>query len=121
MSEPETLEQGKPSTPETPESRQRRVEALADAYLDRLLAGQAPDRSAFIAEHADLADLLGPRLELVELMHRVVKAQRPIKDQEAKPANVPDERALRVKCPHCRNGIQLIDPHAGEVSCNGLW
>ena len=75
MSDPRPHEQA-----DTPEAalvaeRQRRVEALADEYLEGLLAGRTPDRPAFLAAHPDLADLLEPRLALVELMHRVAGAR----------------------------------------------
>jgi hypothetical protein len=50
--------------------RQRQVEALADEYLEGLLSRQAPDRQAFLAARADVAELLEPRLALLELMHR---------------------------------------------------
>jgi hypothetical protein len=54
-----------------PPDVERRVEEIADEYLDRLQAGEAPDRGAVVAAHPDLADLLEGRLALVELMHRV--------------------------------------------------
>jgi tRNA A-37 threonylcarbamoyl transferase component Bud32/tetratricopeptide (TPR) repeat protein len=117
MSEPK--EQVNPPGPEPQAERQRQVEALAEDYLERLLAGETPDRQAFLAEHSDLADLVGPRLELVELMHRVARAQRPVDGETASltPPGKPAERVLRMKCPHCGNGIQLVEPIDGEVTC----
>jgi tRNA A-37 threonylcarbamoyl transferase component Bud32 len=99
--------------------RQRQVEALADDYLEQLLAGETPARQAFLAAHADLAELLEPRLALVELMHRVARAERPADGRTASlpTPDAPAERALRVKCPHCGNGIQLVKPERGEVTC----
>jgi hypothetical protein len=113
MSEPQ------PQAPGSQAERQRRAEALADEYLERLLAGETPDRQDFLAAHPELADLLGPRLELVELMHRVARAERPAAGATASlaPPGAPAERALRVKCPHCGNGIQLVEPEAAEVTC----
>jgi hypothetical protein len=90
-----------------PGDRQRRVEALAEEYLEGLLAGRAPDRRAALAAHPDLADLLEPRLALVELMHRAARAPRAA------------ERAVHIRCPHCGNGIQLVEPEAAEVTCGG--
>jgi tRNA A-37 threonylcarbamoyl transferase component Bud32 len=84
-----------------------------------LLAGETPDRQDFLAAHPELADLLGPRLELVELMHRVARGQRPADGATASPAppGALAERALRVKCPHCGNGIQLVESESAEVTC----
>jgi tetratricopeptide (TPR) repeat protein/tRNA A-37 threonylcarbamoyl transferase component Bud32 len=54
-----------------PPDGERRVEEIAEEYLDRLQAGEVPDRGAVVAAHPDLAALLEGRLALVELMHRV--------------------------------------------------
>jgi tRNA A-37 threonylcarbamoyl transferase component Bud32/ribosomal protein S27E len=119
MSDPQPQEQDKSSISEA--ERQRRAEALADEYLDRLLRGETLDRQAFVAEHPDLADVLGPRLELLELMHRVARAERSDGVQTASltPRGAAGERVLRIKCPHCGNGIQLVEPDAVEVTCAG--
>jgi hypothetical protein len=121
MSEPQPPEQPNRPGPEPLAERQRQVEALADEYLERLLAGGPPDRQAVLAAHPDLADLLEPRLALVELMHRVARAGRPADGQTAslaRPAG-PAERVLHLECPHCGNGIQLVEPGDGEVTCGG--
>jgi hypothetical protein len=104
MSEPQPSEPSARPESESLAERLRQVEVLADEYLERLLAGETPDRSAFLAAYPELADLLEPRLALVELMHRM-----------ARPALA--ERAVRMKCPHCGNGIQLVEPADGEVTC----
>jgi hypothetical protein len=49
---------------------ERRVEELAEEYLDRLQAGERPDRQALLEAHPELAAVLGPRLALVEVMFR---------------------------------------------------
>jgi WD40 repeat protein/tRNA A-37 threonylcarbamoyl transferase component Bud32 len=111
---------------DTPESellaeRQRRVEALADDYLEGLIGDRTPDRHALLAAHPDLAELLEPRLALVELIHRVARARHPAAGETVRlttPA-APAERVLRVKCPHCGNGIELVEPDPGEVTCGG--
>jgi len=114
MSDPQPHEQSDNREAE----RQRQVEALAEEYLDGLLAGRAPDRQAFLAAHADLGELLEPRLALVELMHRAARAARPTEGATAS-LGPPAERVLRIKCPHCGNGIQLVEPDVGEVTCGG--
>jgi len=110
MSQPQPQEQVNHPHPEPQAQRQRQVESLADAYLERLIAGETPDRQGFLAAHAELADLLSPRLELVELMHRVAREQRPAAGKSANAAA--GERVLRVRCPHCGNGIQLVEPES---------
>jgi WD40 repeat protein/tetratricopeptide (TPR) repeat protein len=47
---------------------ERRVEELAEEYLDRLQAGQPPDRQALLDAHPHLAAVLERRLALVEVM-----------------------------------------------------
>jgi hypothetical protein len=121
MSEPQSPKQPADTSSEPQAERQRQVDALADEYLERLLEGGTPDRQTFLAAHPDLADLLEPRLALVELMDRVARAQRPADGQTvnlARPA-APPERALHIKCPHCGNGIQLVEPPPHEVTCAG--
>ncbi|HTU90312.1 MAG TPA: protein kinase, partial [Gemmataceae bacterium] len=117
MSEPQPQERDNQPEAGLQAERQRQVESLADAYLERLLAGETPNRQDFLAAHAELADLLSPRLELVELMHRLARGQRPAAGKAARPA--PAEGVYRVKCPHCGNGIQLVEPQATEVTCAG--
>jgi serine/threonine protein kinase len=46
-----------------------RVSAALEDYLGRLRAGRPPDRAAFLAEYAELADALAPCLEGLELVH----------------------------------------------------
>src|SRR5258708_6574357 len=106
MNMPQPHEEVNSSAPEPLAERQRRVEELADESLEHLLAGETPDRQAFLAAHPEFAELLGPRLELVELMHRVARAERPVAGETASlaPPQAPAERVLRVKCPHCGNG-----------------
>jgi ribosomal protein S27E/predicted Ser/Thr protein kinase len=121
MSETQPNEQSNRSEPELLVQRQRQVEALAEEYLERLVAGETPDRQAFLGAHPDVADLLEPRLALLELMHRMAHAERPAAGETASlaPPQAPAERVLRVKCPHCGNGIQLVEPENGEVTCSG--
>lgn len=56
--------------PEPPsDDRDRQIEAIAEAYLDRLLAGEKPDRLAVLAAYPHLADRLERHLILMEMMH----------------------------------------------------
>ncbi len=43
---------------------------LAEEFLERLHAGESPDREAILAAHPDLAEPLRRRLSLVELIWR---------------------------------------------------
>ncbi|MCZ6688142.1 MAG: tetratricopeptide repeat protein [Planctomycetota bacterium] len=42
------------------------VADLAEEFLDRLIAGESPDREAFLASHAEIADKLEDHLDLLE-------------------------------------------------------
>ncbi|HVC93345.1 MAG TPA: protein kinase, partial [Pirellulales bacterium] len=88
---------------------ERRIEAVAEEYLAELQAGTRPDIAALVAAHADIAEPLRKRLALVE---RLFKAARGIDGQR-----FPVERARRLKCPHCGNQIQLVEPRPKEVTC----
>ena len=46
------------------------VEAIAERFLDRLQAGEAPDKKALVSAHPEIADRLGRHLALVEMLHR---------------------------------------------------
>lgn len=93
--------------------REARIEALVEAYLDALQAGEQPDRAALLGAHPDIAEALDRRLSLVEAMHRLAQSQTD--DGDSPPAQ--DGRAIRVRCPHCGNPIQLIEPRQVEVTC----
>ena len=59
------------STGHPPElGKEIRVEEIAEQYLDRLQAGETPDREALIAAHPGLTGLLEQELSLVEALHR---------------------------------------------------
>jgi serine/threonine protein kinase/outer membrane protein assembly factor BamB len=89
------------------------IEELAERYLDALQAGEAPDRQAILAAYPEIATALGRRLSLVEAMHRLAPARL---DDATSPPGA-DGRAVRVTCPHCGNGIQLIEPECALVTC----
>jgi serine/threonine-protein kinase len=65
----ETLEPNRPSGP-SPGKLDRRVESLAEQFLDLLQAGQSPDRRAWVSANADIAEELDRRLAVVEMMFR---------------------------------------------------
>jgi hypothetical protein len=46
------------------------IERLSEDFLERLLAGEEPDRKAFVAAHSEVAESLERRLRLVEMLHR---------------------------------------------------
>lgn len=46
------------------------ISEIAEKYLERLFAGESPDREAIAAAHPDLAERLRRRLLLMECMWR---------------------------------------------------
>ena len=52
-----------------PDDLLRRIEEIAEQYLERLQAGENPDRGAVLEAHPDIADLLEARLILAEALH----------------------------------------------------
>ena len=50
------------------------VEAVAEGYLARLQVGERPDRDAVLAAHPKIAHLLEERLDLIEDLHRSLRA-----------------------------------------------
>jgi serine/threonine protein kinase len=59
-----------------PDDAERRVEEIADCFLDQLQAGEAADRRAVVASHPELAGLLEKRLAFVENLHRAARKQK---------------------------------------------
>jgi len=98
--------------PASDDDGRRRIEAIAEEFLARLQAGERPDPADVLAEHPDLAEPLKRRLTLVE---RLFQAGR--NAQAVDGPRVPAERARRLKCPHCGNRIQLVEPRPKEVTC----
>ena len=45
-----------------------RLDEIAEEYVDRLLAGEGPDREAIVASHPEIAQALGRRLALIDLI-----------------------------------------------------
>lgn len=52
---------------------ERRLEAIAEQYLNQLQAGEAPDRKALIDGHPDIAEQLERRLTLLEILFRAAQ------------------------------------------------
>ncbi len=88
-----------PTSASESENQERRIEAIAEEYLAMLQAGRHPNQAALLAAHADITKELQRRLALVERLFRATRV-RPL----------PADRAQHLKCPHCGNRIQLVEP-----------
>jgi len=139
--EPPDNDLGEPAADE--ESIEHFVDKLVDQFVDDLGAGRCPDRRAVVAAHPDFAVALERRLELVETMFGLgldaKEPQSPVLEQQgpqdiilgehSPPARrdtealashhslAAAERAIRVKCPHCGNRVQLVETDPQEVTC----
>ena len=49
---------------------ERRLDEIAEQFLDRLQAGETPDKATFLAAHPEIAALLEEHLTLVENLHQ---------------------------------------------------
>ncbi|MCZ6691770.1 MAG: serine/threonine-protein kinase [Planctomycetota bacterium] len=58
--------EGSTHAEETPADR---VRAIGEEFLDRLRAGESPDRAALVASHPEIAKELDHRLKIVEALH----------------------------------------------------
>jgi tetratricopeptide (TPR) repeat protein len=98
------MSQTTPTSEEPNDSRpvsadaERRVEEIADRYLDQLQLGQSPDRDALVAEYPELAELLERRLAFVEQVYRVARKHRTNDSQDTpvEPPVEPDRSAETV-------------------------
>jgi serine/threonine protein kinase len=66
-----------------PELDDPRVVAALDEYVAALEAGHKPDRRAFLARHADIADALAECLEGMEALHQANSATQPCDRRDA--------------------------------------
>src|SRR5262245_11359706 len=117
-----------PQVQEPAANAEQQVEALVERFLEQLQADQKPDRAALLAAHPELAPELERRLALVEMMYRVAKAARPPCQAASLPQPgshppapappLPAEHSVQLKCPHCGNRIQLVQPEPREVTCH---
>ncbi|HEV3021365.1 MAG TPA: protein kinase, partial [Pirellulales bacterium] len=97
--------------PDQDDDFQRRIETIAEEFLDELQAGGHPDPANMVAAHPELAWPLKRRLALVERLFRSGRNANQYR------RGIAAEQAHRLKCPHCGNRIQLVEPRPKEVTC----
>ncbi|MCZ6692226.1 MAG: hypothetical protein O7H41_21805 [Planctomycetota bacterium] len=61
------------------------VEAIAEQYLERLRAGEAPDRRALASMLPTIGNLLEKHLSLIELIHAAREFQAREDDRASRP------------------------------------
>ncbi|MCZ6687997.1 MAG: serine/threonine-protein kinase [Planctomycetota bacterium] len=79
-----------PPTGQGDANLEERLDRIAEEYLNRLQAGESPDREALLAEHLDIAEVLGHHLDLVEKL-RAAAADAPAPEEVAGADPVPSE------------------------------
>jgi eukaryotic-like serine/threonine-protein kinase len=95
-----------------PPEIEARLQAVVEEFLAALQRGESPDRVQTVAAHPELASWLDERLRFIELVYR---AGQNADAAEGHP--LPADRANRLKCPHCGNHVQLVEPRTKEVTC----
>lgn len=104
------------STPERhnalPGEIEARLRVVVEEFLAALQAGERPERAEFVAQHTNLAPWLDERLKLVELVFQAAQ-----EGDAAGNGRLPADQARRLKCPHCGNQVQWVEPRPKEVTC----
>jgi tRNA A-37 threonylcarbamoyl transferase component Bud32/ribosomal protein S27E len=105
-----------PSSSGSPGNAPREIEsglqAAVEDFLAALQRGESPDRAQIAAAHPELAPWLDERLKLLELVFQAARD-----GDAAGNGYLPRDRAQRLKCPHCGNQVQLVEPQPKEVTC----
>ncbi|HEV3236221.1 MAG TPA: serine/threonine-protein kinase, partial [Gemmataceae bacterium] len=104
--------------------REDRLDEVVLGYLKTLEAGQVPDRQEILARNPDLADNLArfflaqDRLNPFDstLLHPLSTADLLSAPLGQYPLQTSPKR---IRCPHCRNPIELVDDRSEEVLCAG--
>src|SRR5262245_27848584 len=106
-----------------------RLSDVVDEYVDALLEGKSPDSTAVVGANPDLAPRLDEQLQLVNLLHRVIRAPStsgldvspaggsamPPAVPPAAASALPQEATVHFNCPHCGNAIQIVDSGPDEI------
>jgi tRNA A-37 threonylcarbamoyl transferase component Bud32/ribosomal protein S27E len=95
-----------------PAEIETRLQSVVEDFLAALQRGERPDRAHVAAEHPGLAPWLDERLKLVELVFQAAQD-----GDAAGNSHFPMDRAKRLKCPHCGNQVQWVEPRSKEVTC----
>ncbi len=75
-----------------------RLDEVIAGYVRAVEDGEQPDRAQLLADHADLQDDLRDFFRHRDRMEELLD---PLRNAAA--------RVLNVRCPHCRNSIELVD------------
>ena len=86
--------------------REQRLTQVIAAYMEATQTGRPPDRQGLLKQHPDLADDL-------QSFFRDHDATMPLSSNAARAA----DRAAQIKCPHCDNRIEMVEPHSDSVTC----
>jgi eukaryotic-like serine/threonine-protein kinase len=96
-------------TPRPEGEPESEADKLAEEFLDRLQAGEEPDRKEILKAHGRDGEDLERRLKVVELLHRV--GQKGVSSGSSL-----GRRPLH--CPHCTSPVPIAEPGSGEVTCS---
>jgi serine/threonine protein kinase len=108
-----------PPGPPAPDLDDPRVVAALEEYLQVIEAGDKPNRPAFLARHAEVAEALAKCLDGMEALHVAASSAHPA---ASPPALAPEERAERIR-PSSSQGRGSSDGagEAAAASSTGAW
>ncbi len=100
------------------------LELIAAEYRERLRAGDRPEHREYIQRFPGRSEQLGAELARLD-EERVALPKATTFGNKSKGTSqvgtdggTPAKSALRIRCPHCRNPVELVDDKAlAEISC----
>ena len=102
-----------------------RVQAIVADCRRRMRAGETYSEERVLAAHPDLASELKEALAPLRMIGGArqraeqAAAEASLAPTVAAPAQLSDAASLRIRCPHCKNGIELlVDTPFTDIKCD---
>ena len=107
------------------------IDAIAERFLNELIAKKSPDRASIVAQHPELAPELDQKLRLIEIVFSTFDEKSDRKEstgdqdidlttqiEPSDQGSITQQVARRISCPHCGNKLQIVDvKRDSEITC----